>query len=276
MINLSNFSERIEKSVEFFEKIQEFKMQATGFIGESVFGYLAKANLSDDYYIISDVVLKYYNGTTQIDQIIVSKFGIFVVEVKTFKGWIWGNHKDEKWTQTLYGEKHSFQNPLRQNYKHIKALQNLLNFSDNRFKSLIVFSGEAIFRTDLPDNVVRGGEDYINFIKKHQTVIFSDNEVRETVKKIMDNRLSSAEHQAYMQKIKQKYDNTDKNNPPACPKCGKNMILRKSKKGYYEGREFWGCSGYPDCRAIVNIKKDSEKFEEKIRSVEKAFNFFFE
>ncbi len=40
---------------------------------------------------------------------------------------------------------------------------------------------------------------------------------------------------------------------PACPKCGKPMFRRMQKKGQFQGREFWGCSDYPNCNGIVNI-----------------------
>lgn len=37
---------------------------------------------------------------------------------------------------------------------------------------------------------------------------------------------------------------------PACPKCGKPMLRRMQKKGQQQGREFWGCSDYPNCNGI--------------------------
>ena len=36
-------------------------------------------------------------------------------------------------------------------------------------------------------------------------------------------------------------------NAPICPKCGKPMIRRMAKKGVNAGKEFWSCSGYPEC-----------------------------
>lgn len=36
-----------------------------------------------------------------------------------------------------------------------------------------------------------------------------------------------------------------------CEKCGKKMVLRSSKRGY-----FLGCSGYPKCRNIVNVSDE--------------------
>lgn len=40
---------------------------------------------------------------------------------------------------------------------------------------------------------------------------------------------------------------------PDCPLCGKPMVLRTAKKGRNEGRQFWGCSDYPDCKGIVDL-----------------------
>jgi len=42
---------------------------------------------------------------------------------------------------------------------------------------------------------------------------------------------------------------------PACPKCGKPMLKRMQKKGQMQGREFWGCSDYPNCNGIRTISK---------------------
>jgi four helix bundle suffix protein len=40
---------------------------------------------------------------------------------------------------------------------------------------------------------------------------------------------------------------------PRCPDCGKPMVLRTAKGGRNAGKQFWGCTGYPDCRGIVNL-----------------------
>jgi len=46
-------------------------------------------------------------------------------------------------------------------------------------------------------------------------------------------------------------DSTDR--IPDCPQCGKPMVLRTARKGKNEGRSFWGCSGYPDCKGVVEV-----------------------
>lgn len=40
---------------------------------------------------------------------------------------------------------------------------------------------------------------------------------------------------------------------PSCPKCGKPTALRTAKSGKTAGKQFWGCTGYPDCKGVVNI-----------------------
>jgi four helix bundle suffix protein len=40
---------------------------------------------------------------------------------------------------------------------------------------------------------------------------------------------------------------------PACPTCGKPMVLRTAQKGKQTGKQFWGCSGYPECKGLVSI-----------------------
>ncbi len=38
---------------------------------------------------------------------------------------------------------------------------------------------------------------------------------------------------------------------PACNLCGKPMALRTARKGKSEGRSFWGCTGYPECKGTM-------------------------
>jgi hypothetical protein len=255
-----------------FDQFHEAQAHFIGQIGESAFSQYAQQHLSNDYYIFNNIVLKANNGTTQIDQIILSKFGLFVVEIKSYKGWIWGDANNAQWTQTLPSGKYKFQNPLRQNYKHIKTLQSILGCPESHLKSLIVFSAHSEFRTELPNNVVRGGIDYINFIKQYQSVLLSDKEVTLIIEKILSNRLSNEEHQAHIQKIKEQYNNADENNAPQCPRCAKTMVLRKSNSANNYGQTFWGCSQYPNCKAIINIKGDKEKAEEAARQVNRLIN----
>ncbi|MDZ7854092.1 MAG: nuclease-related domain-containing protein [Halomonas sp.] len=78
---------------------------------------------AETYKPIHNVTLPTPDGSTQIDHIFVSRFGIFVVETKNMKGWIFGDKDQAQWTQKIYRKSFRFQNPLRQNYKHVKSLE---------------------------------------------------------------------------------------------------------------------------------------------------------
>ncbi|MGZ9774105.1 nuclease-related domain-containing protein [Bacillus toyonensis] len=76
------------------------------------------------YYVLHDVMVHTeYGDTTQIDHIVIAETGVFVIETKNYEGWIYGSEKSARWTQGIFKKKSSFQNPFRQNYKHIKAME---------------------------------------------------------------------------------------------------------------------------------------------------------
>ncbi len=106
------------------------------------------------YHLLNHVTLPLKDGTTQIDHILVSRFGVFVIETKDYKGWIFANPKQANWTQVIYGKKFQFQNPIFQNFRHVRAVQDLLDFlPQDAVHSVVVFTGEAEFKTPVPPGV---------------------------------------------------------------------------------------------------------------------------
>ena len=127
-----------------------------GDVGEQIVKVAVLSKLdAAQYRHFSNLIIPAPNGTTQIDNIVVSPFGVFVIEAKYFQGWIFGGAKQEKWTHTLSRfEKYAFANPIRQNYGHIKALARLLRQPESRFHSVIVFAHRNCqLKTELPANV---------------------------------------------------------------------------------------------------------------------------
>ena len=125
-----------------------------GRIGERAVRSVIGKDLDEETYIeFHDLIIPSRSGTTQIDHIYVSVFGIFVIETKNYTGWIFGSEKQSKWTQVVYKQKHYFQNPLRQNYAHIKALSELLQLPEEKFHSMVVFLGDCELKTQMPPNV---------------------------------------------------------------------------------------------------------------------------
>lgn len=92
--------------------------------------------------ILINLYIPKQNGeTSEIDAIMINKYGIFVFESKGYSGWIFGSEDSKTWAQVIYNQKYSFYNPVIQNRNHIKALASLLEIEDmNIFKSYIVFS----------------------------------------------------------------------------------------------------------------------------------------
>ena len=151
----------------------------------------------NNYHLIKNVTLPTFSddkehGTTQIEHIIVSKYDIFVVETKNMKGWIFGSANQKQWTQKIFKHTSKFQNPLNQNYKHLKTLEDLLLTGYKAKKdcifSVITFIGDSTFKTKMPDNLrfSRGG---IEHIKSKRDVAFSKDEVADIIEHIGSGRL---------------------------------------------------------------------------------------
>jgi restriction system protein len=182
------------------------------------------------------------NGTTQIDHILVSPFGLFVIETKNIKGWIFGSEQQRKWIQTLYGKKFTFQNPLHQNYRHTKCLGEYLRLDPKVVHSVVFFVGNCTFKTQMPPNVLNTG--LSSHIRSYRDRLLSDRDIERIVGDI--ERLKgdgSLTHGAHMRSLRERHNSTT-----VCPKCGSALIERTARKGPNAGAKFLGCTGYPRCR----------------------------
>lgn len=115
---------------------------------------LVSAFHGEQGYVLNNLTLPIKSGTTQIDHVLVTTHGVFVIETKHYSGWIFGDKNSRTWTQVIYKTKNKFQNPLRQNYLHLKTIENLLDFLPKEaIHSAVVFTGSAEFKTELPEGV---------------------------------------------------------------------------------------------------------------------------
>lgn len=236
---------------ELFQSVEETGERA---VSNKIASLIGKNN---EYQSFDGLILKTPDGTTQIDHLIVSPYGIFVIETKNLKGWIFGDANQKKWTQSLPRRYNlyslfnkytfQFQNPLHQNYKHIKAVQKFLGVDMKFIFSVVVFTGDSEFKTDVPDNVMEL-RDFPAYLKSFSQPILSRESVEkfsQRFKNYMEN--SPIDESAHMRNIQQNRIN------PICPKCGKQMILRTARKGPAAGSDFWGCPNFPSCKVIKNV-----------------------
>ncbi len=223
-----------------------------GKLGESIVNFSITSNLDKEtYHLLKDITLPSLGGTTQIDHVLVSTYGIFVIETKNFKGWIFGSETQKKWTQQIYKHRNTFQNPLHQNYKHIRTLSDFLNIEEEKFHSLVIFTGESTFKTSMPENVLDKG--FTKYIKSKDNILFSELEVQEVVQRIESEQFekgfrTNRNHVAHLKK-KQQVSEASGN----CPKCGSQLVMRVARKGANTGNNFYGCSSYPKCKHTQNI-----------------------
>jgi predicted RNA-binding Zn-ribbon protein involved in translation (DUF1610 family) len=222
-----------------------------GLLGEMLVNFATNVRLDKQkYHLIKNVTLPTEDGTTQIDHIVVSEFGIFVIETKNMKGWIFGDEKQKTWTQKIYKHTSKFQNPLHQNYKHVKTIESALGIDHSKIFSVIVFVGESTFKTKMPENVTYAGG-FIGYIKSKTDKIISQDEVSKIVSAIESGRLSRTlkTHREHVRHVQ----NIVKENTNSCPKCGSELVLRVAKQGVSKGNEFYGCSSYPKCKHTAPV-----------------------
>lgn len=241
-------------------KIVTQSARVKGMIGEGIVNTLLWIGLTKrNYHRIKDVTLPTLDGTTQVDHVVVSACGVFVIETKHMSGWIFGSAHQKQWTQTLYKHSFTFQNPLHQNYAHTKALGHALGLSPHVMHSIVVFTGSSRFKTPVPENVLHPSQ-CIPYIKSKQSEILTPDEVSIIVERIQSQRLvrGRATNTKHIEHVTAKVKAKTAPAPAEgsvkfCPRCSSKMVIRKTKKGPHAGRTFWGCSTFPRCRQIIKI-----------------------
>ena len=84
-----------------------------GKVGENKVARILNS-LPREYKVVNNVIIPNQRGTSQIDHIVLSPYGIFVIETKNYSGWIFGNEQSEKWKQTFKTTQGNyFYNPLK-------------------------------------------------------------------------------------------------------------------------------------------------------------------
>ena len=155
---------------------------------------IAKAFGAPDYHMMNSVTVPTRDGTTQIDHILVSRFGIFVIETKHYGGAVYATPTAATWTQAFAKSKFKFQNPIFQNYKHIKAIQSLLHFLPaDAVHSVVVFTGDAQFKTPRPEGVFLLSE-VVSHIKGFNTDVLTREHLESCVGRIECRRLALTRH----------------------------------------------------------------------------------
>ena len=191
-----------------------------GNVGEWQVANLLRQLNPEQFVVLNDIMFEKQQtaaneiATTQIDHIVVSIYGIFVIETKNYAGKIYGTEKSPKWQYYSHGNKYEFYNPLRQNYKHTKTLQDLLMRNaqaigimgaDFLIYPIVAFSGNAEIRVQVT------GADVVYFGNVPQAIyshcsqpVLTKQQVDNIVNCILYHNVNSDEKkQEHIQNIKQ-------------------------------------------------------------------------
>ncbi len=222
-----------------------------GWTGELKTKFINSLFLNEQYKIFNNVIIRTERGSTQIDHVIVSPYGLFAVETKDKTGWIFGDANQKQWTQKIFNNTFQFQNPLHQNYAHTKSLSEYLGIEHEKIHSLVIFWGDCEFKTPMPDNVCKGGifnNKFKNYIQSKKQVLFSPDIINLICSKLKDAKENSGlfSNWQHSNEVKNRYKSTTK-----CPKCGCDLVKRVSNKD--NRNVFLGCSNYPRCKYIKDI-----------------------
>lgn len=246
-----------------------------------------------DYIVINDLLLPTVNGkTSQVDHVVVSTRGIFVIETKNHAGRITGSEEAQYWQQHLPSQSRGFYNPVLQNRSHLRAIRRHLPKLDAALFSTMVVFTEAwrldikaddiiVERKLLPDKHISRTLVPAERIRKHwwcpwrKEVVLDEHKMvtriegmveeiarrprilsRDTMRDLAE-KLNAAnvtdrsvrkEHTEYAKRTSK--DVCGDILKGLCPRCGGELVIRKSEKG-----EFAGCSNYPKCRFTCSIDR---------------------
>ena len=224
-----------------------------GSIGEYKVASKLKRLNKKEYLVLNDILLKNGDLTTQIDHIVISKSGIYVIETKNYKGWIHGHQNSEYWTQTIYKNKSKLRNPIKQNWVHVFAIKKTLSeYNYIKYFPIVVFTGDCKLKNVTSTLPVVYDNKLIRTIKNsNEQESLSYSQMESISDKLLKNNITdrkiSKSHSSQVKK--QIRERNKKEKQKICPKCGNKLIKKRGKYG-----KFYGCDNFPKCRYTINIK----------------------
>lgn len=223
---------------------QIFRVRIKGKVGEKKVALMLAMLNSEKYKVLNDVVLDIGGRTSQIDHIVISDYGVFVIETKNYSGWIFGGENSVYWTQVIFKWKEKFYNPIRQNLAHILALKAVLKqFPGLKYTSVIVFSSKATLKVSTETAVIHPLQ-VLGYIKDHSEINLASGE-KEKIYAVLDllNSAKTFDKDLHIETIRNSIRNKGESiSQGRCPRCGSRLVERNGRYGV-----FIGCDGYPNC-----------------------------
>ena len=143
-----------------------------------------------EYHVLNDLLIPDgASGQTQVDHVVVSVHGIFVLETKNWDCWIFGREDDREWTLSYPGGgKKKVQNPLRQNEGHVQAIMKLLAVGRERCHNLVFINPVSKFKTGPVPGAFQSR--MLDHIRSYHDIVFDPGWVGEAVRKLREASMS--------------------------------------------------------------------------------------
>lgn len=233
-------------SIVLLKLMSVYQARAFGHFGERRVRILLEGLDPQEYRVFHDLMLASRDGTTQIDHVVVSRFGVFVLETKNISGTIYGTERDAQWTKYNHGHKYPLHNPLRQNYGHVQALRDALeNLRAAPMIPLVVFMRTATLKVEVSPGQVVMTSELVATILAHAEQVMSP-QTRDEISRRIEaaNITDPVRRKAHVGSVKRRVAEKEQERATAikeggCPWCGGKLMLRPGKYG-----AFWGCSNY--------------------------------
>ncbi len=238
--------------------IWKFKSKSTDASGTTgVYDILRKLD-KKKYTVFNYVFLPYIDAEGRdidVDHIVVSVYGIFLITVQKLKGKITGAEDAEEWTQHILHQEYSFPNPVLKNDIRMEAMQSFLTYE--RFPKMPIYS-IVVFPDETDLKVESGNATVTQYAELRDTIqnCYTKELIYPTaVKKLAETigECTRLHTTAAMDYVLDGMENDAREESQIqngiCPKCDRPLAIRHGKF-----IDYYGCSGYPECNFTVDLK----------------------
>ena len=271
---------------ELAQKIDtEIAITKAGIAGEEAILFELK-NSGMDLVVLHDVYIETQDGRgAQIDFVVSTPYVRVFIECKNLFGDIEINSKGDFIRTFSYGGRkirEGIYSPITQNERHLSVFKDILLteanivgrasiniYFDEFNQSLVVLANpktvvnDRYAPKDIKQKVIRCDQ-LISALKsmKSSEKYSKKTRLKGGEKMLARNIDSRKDYIKKLQELKEQAKTfrempltpgRSSSQPLICPWCGKELVLRTAKQGAYAGRQFYGCSGFPNCRYLKNL-----------------------
>ena len=207
------------------------------------------STLPEKFVVMNDVIVPSRTGSAQIDHVVISECGVFVIETKNYAGILDGDASGKAWRKELGGRTIEIRNPVMQNSSHVSALSLVLALKKEFFIPLVALSPECSLSKNLASSLRSSGalvvpfSSVASFIRSRRPRILSRGDVGRLCAEL--SRVMYSSPFARRRHLRSVARSTVRGETDygRCPECGGKVVLVRGKAGL-----FLGCSNFPSCR----------------------------